>query len=109
MPAAELKFAGDTPAATEGAMLYMVIEHFKEGAAPEIYRRFREKGRMMPDGLEYVSSWIDLDFKVCYQLMQTEQIALFDRWIENWSGLMEFEIVPVRTSAEAAEIMKKKL
>ena len=109
MPAAELKFAGDTPAATEGAMLYMVIEHFKEAAASEIYRRFHEKGRMMPEGLEYVSSWIDLDFKVCYQLMQTEQIALFDRWIENWSGLMEFEIVPVRTSAEAAEIMKKKL
>ena len=90
-------------------MLYMVIEHFKEGAAPEIYRRFREKGRMMPDGLEYVSSWIDLDFKVCYQLMQTEQIALFDRWIENWSDLMEFEIVPVRTSAEAVEVMNTKL
>ena len=105
MPAAELKFAGDTPAATEEPMLYMVIEHFKEGAVGEIYRRFREKGRMMPGGLEYVSSWIDLDFKVCYQLMQTEQIALFDRWIENWSDLMEFEIVRVRTSAEAVEVM----
>jgi len=109
VPAAELKFAGDTPAATEGAMLYMVIERFKEGAAPEVYRRFREKGRIMPEGLEYVSSWIDLDFKVCWQLMETEDFALFDQWIENWSHLMEFEIVPVRTSAEAAEIMKKKL
>ena len=48
-------------------MLYMVIERFKEGAAPEIYRRFHEKGRMMPEGLIYVSSWIDLDFKICYQ------------------------------------------
>jgi hypothetical protein len=90
-------------------MLYMVIERFKERAAPEIYRRFREKGRMMPEGLKYVSSWIDLDFKVCYQLMETEEIALFDGWIENWSDLMEFEIVPVRNSAEAVEVMNTKL
>ena len=86
-------------------MLYMIIERFKEGAAPEIYRRFREKGRMMPEGLKYVSSWIDLDFKVCYQLIETEEIALFDGWIENWSDLMEFEIVSVRTSTEAVDIM----
>jgi hypothetical protein len=90
-------------------MLYMVIERFKERAAPEIYRRFREKGRMMPEGLKYVSSWIDLDFKVCYQLMETEEIALFDGWIENWSDLMEFEIVPVCNSAEAVEVMNTKL
>jgi Domain of unknown function (DUF3303) len=86
-------------------MLYMVIEHFKEGAAPEIYRRFRERGRIMPDGLEYVSSWINLDFKICYQLMRTEDFALFDKWIDNWRDLMQFEIVPVRTSAEAVELM----
>lgn len=87
------------------AMLYMVIERFKEGAAPELYQRFREKGRMMPNGLEYISSWIDLDFKVCYQLMQTEDFALFDQWIANWRDLMDFEIVPVRTSAEAVGII----
>jgi hypothetical protein len=87
----------------------MVIEHFKEGAAPEIYRRFREKGRMMPDGLDYVSSWIDHNFKVCWQIMQTEDAALFPRWIENWNDLMEFEIVPVRASAEAVELMTGKL
>lgn len=86
----------------------MVIEHFKEGAAPEIYRRFQEKGRMMPAGLEYVSSWIDFDFKVCYQLMQTKEISLFDRWIQNWSDLMEFEIVPVLTSGEAVQKMNTK-
>ena len=86
-------------------MLYMVIERFKENAALEIYRRFREKGRMMPEGLEYISSWIDLDFKRCWQLMQTEDFALFDRWIENWQDLMDFDILPVRTSAQAVEIM----
>src|SRR2546430_167721 len=64
-------------------MLYMVIERFKEGAAPEIYRRFREKGRMMPEGLKYVSSWIDLDFKVCYQLIETEEIDTLRRYYEH--------------------------
>lgn len=81
----------------------MVIERFKD--APAIYRRLREKGRMMPDGLEYVSSWIDLDFNTCWQLMQTKDFALFDKWIANWRDLMDFEIVPVRTSAEAAQII----
>ena len=89
-------------------MLYMVIERFREGAAPEIYRRFREKGRMMPAGLEYVSSWIDLDFKVCWQLMRTEDFALFDQWITNWRDLIDFEIVPVRTSAEAVQLVNAK-
>jgi Protein of unknown function (DUF3303) len=103
--AAELKIAGDTPAARGKAMLYLVIERFKEGAAPEIYRRFHEKGRMMPDGLDYLSSWIDLDFKICWQLMQTEDFALFDQWIGNWRDLMDFEVVPVRTSAEAIKLM----
>jgi hypothetical protein len=86
-------------------MFYMVVEQFKEGGAPEIYRRLRDKGRMMPEGLEYVSSWIDLDFKTCYQLMRTEDESLFRRWTDAWSDLMEFEITPVRTSAEAVEVM----
>jgi hypothetical protein len=90
-------------------MLYMVIERFKEGSAPEIYRRFSERGRMMPQGLEYVSSWVDLDLKICWQLMQTENSALFDEWMANWYDLIDFEIVPVRPSAEAAESMSSEL
>jgi len=86
-------------------MLYMVIEHFKDALA--IYRRLREKGRMMPNGLIYISSWIDTDLKVCYQLMETADPALFPRWIENWDDLMEFKIVPVRTSADTAAILEK--
>ena len=90
-------------------MLYMVIERFKEGVAPEIYHRVRKSGRMMPEGLEYISSWIDLDFQICWQLMRTEDFALFGQWIASWRDLIDFQIVPVRTSAEAAEIMKSKL
>ena len=86
-------------------MLYMVIEHFKDALA--IYRRLREKGRMMPNGLIYISSWIDTDLKVCYQLMETEDVALFQRWTENWDDLMEFKIMPVRTSAETAAILEQ--
>jgi hypothetical protein len=81
-------------------MLYMVIEHFKQGAAPEIYRRFREQGRMMPDGLEYVSSWISDDLKTCWQVMRTDNREKFDQWTRNWNDLMDFEIVAVLTSAE---------
>ena len=87
----------------------MVIEHFKEGKAPEIYRRARDQGRMLPDGLEYVSSWVDLEFKTCYQLMRTDDTSLFTVWTNAWRDLVEFEIVPVRTSAEATQIMAPQL
>jgi len=87
-------------------MHYMVIERFKD--APAIYQRLEQKGRMMPEGLNYVSSWIDHDFKICWQLMKTENFALFDRWIDNWKDLMDFEIVPVRSSAEVRELMSNK-
>ena len=90
-------------------MLYMVIERFKDGAAPDVYRRAREQGRMMPEGLEYVSSWVDLNFKTCYQLMRTEDVSLFAAWTKAWEDLVEFEIVPVRTSAEAAQVMAPRL
>ena len=86
-------------------MLYMVVERFKD--APAIYRRLREKGRMMPEGLEYVSSWLDVDLKICWQLMRAEDESLFERWIDYWKDLMDFEIVPVRTSAEVRTMMER--
>ena len=88
-------------------MLYMVVEHFKD--APAIYQRLREKGRMMPEGLEYVSSWIDVDLKTCWQLMRTDNESLLQAWTDNWKDLMDFEIVPVRTSAEVRERMEKQV
>ena len=88
-------------------MLFMVIEHFNPGAAPEIYRRARERGRQMPAGLEYIDSWVDLEFSRCFQLMRTDNAALFDAWIRAWSDLVRFEVIPVRTSAEAAQAMAK--
>jgi hypothetical protein len=80
----------------------MVIEHFKPDAAPEIYRRARDRGRLLPPGLEYVDSWVDFDYRRCFQLMSAEDPALFDQWTRAWEDLARFEIVPVRTSAEAA-------
>jgi hypothetical protein len=88
-------------------MLYMVYERFKEGAVPQIYRRLKKKGRMMPEGLEYISSWIDLDLTKCYQLMRTDDASLFLLWTDNWKDLVEFEIVPVRTSAETIDLMAR--
>lgn len=84
-------------------MLYMVIEHFKDRNAAAVYQRFQEKGRMMPDGLTYLDSWIEPDYDRCFQIMQTEDPTLFDRWTANWDDLMDFEIVPVITSKEARE------
>lgn len=86
-------------------MLYMVIEHFKPGVAAEIYRRLRTEGRHLVDGLEYVASWVDLDFNTCWQVMRTDDRALLDAWCAGGREFAEFEIVPVRTSAEAAAVM----
>jgi hypothetical protein len=84
-------------------MLYMVVERFKSSAAPEIYRRAKRLGRQLPPGLEYIDSWVDVPFERCFQLMRTEDPSLFGRWTSAWSDLVDFEIIPVRTSAEAAQ------
>jgi len=88
-------------------MLYMVIEHFAEGRAPEIYRRARERGRQLPAGLEYLDSWVDLEFRRCFQLMRSDDPQLFEQWIVHWRDLVRFEVVPVRSSREAAEQMSR--
>lgn len=82
--------------------LYMVVERFKNGDATPVYGRFRESGRMMPEGLTYVSSWIDERTEICFQLMETADRDLFDEWMAHWADLMDFEIYPVMSSAEAA-------
>ncbi len=90
-------------------MLYMVVERFKPDAAVEIYHRAQRRGRMLPEGLEYIDSWVDLDFKTCFQLMQTENEDLFQQWISQWQDLVDFEIFPVRTSAEAFQVISPRL
>ena len=83
--------------------LYMVVEHFKNADARSVYRRFRERGRMAPEGLTYVSSWVTDTLDRCYQLMETEDPALLDEWIANWRDIVDFEVHPVVTSREAAD------
>jgi hypothetical protein len=90
-------------------MLYMVIERFREPGGVAVYRRFRQRGRMLPEGLRYIDSWIDLDFTVCYQLMECADPALFDAWTDCWQDLVDFQIIPVRSSKDAAEAIAPRL
>jgi hypothetical protein len=84
-------------------MLYMVIEHFKDRNGAAVYKRFQEKGRMMPDGLNYIDSWVEPDYDRCFQLMETDDPKFFAEWTANWNDLADFEIVPVITSKEARD------
>jgi Protein of unknown function (DUF3303) len=89
--------------------MYMVIENFKNGDAVPVYRRFRDRGRIAPAGLSYVSSWVSDKMDCCYQLMETEDRALLDQWMANWSDLVDFEVHPVITSNQAAEKIAPRL
>jgi Protein of unknown function (DUF3303) len=82
-------------------MLYMVVENFKSQNALPVYRRFQELGRLAPEGLIYLSSWVDESLHRCFQLMETDNRSLLDQWIANWSDLVDFEVFPVMTSQEA--------
>ena len=82
-------------------MLYMVIEHFRPGKVKEMYKRFDQNGRMAPDGVTYVNSWIDEDVKVCYQLMESPSREKLNEWISKWNDLVDFEVIPVISSGEA--------
>ena len=88
-------------------MLFMIVEHFKNGDPVPVYRRFREEGRLAPDGLEYVGSWVTSDMTGCYQVMECDDRALLDEWMAAWDDLVRFEVVEVVTSTEAAETVAR--
>ena len=83
-------------------VLYMVIERFRNGDARPVYQRFERHGRMAPEGLTYVSSWVDEASATCYQVMETSDRTLLEAWMRNWDDLVDFEVHPVVTSQEAA-------
>jgi hypothetical protein len=90
-------------------MLYMIVETFRNGDPLPVYRRFHEQGRMAPEGLEYVSSWVDEKLARCFQLMKTDDRDLIDEWIPKWSDIVEFEVYPVMTSQAASEQITPRL
>jgi hypothetical protein len=92
-----------------GKTLYMVVEKFRNGDAVPVYRRFRDRGRLAPEGLTCVSSWVDHTLERCYQLMETEDRVLLDQWIANWSDIVDFEVHAVISSKEAAERIAPRL
>jgi Protein of unknown function (DUF3303) len=87
------------------SQLYMVVEHFKDAAA--VYRRFQDQGRLAPEGLRYLSSWVDGNLTRCFQIMETDDWHLLEEWMANWSDLVTFEVYPVISSAEAAERVRQ--
>ncbi|MBI4637163.1 MAG: DUF3303 family protein [Candidatus Rokubacteria bacterium] len=90
-------------------MLYMIVEHFRYGDALPVYRRFRDQGRMAPGELRYVASWVTDDFRRCFQIMECEDRQFLAQWMARWEDLIEFEIIPVITSAEAAAAVAPRL
>ena len=86
-------------------MLFMVIERFKNRDAAPVYIRFRECGRMAPEGLKYIDSWVETNFDRCFQLMECDDKELFQEWIANWDDLVDFEVVEVMTSPQASALM----
>ena len=89
-------------------MLYMIVEHYKGDPVP-VYRRFRDRGRLAPEGLRYISSWVTDDLLRCYQVMECDDPRLLDDWIAQWEDLVDFEVNRVVTSAEAAATISPRL
>jgi hypothetical protein len=90
-------------------MLFMVIETFRAGDPVPVYRRFRERGRLMPEGVVYWGSWVTDDWRRCFQIMESPNRLMLDQWIANWSDVADFEVIPVMTSADAATAIAPRL
>ncbi|WP_230686393.1 DUF3303 domain-containing protein [Catellatospora vulcania] len=84
----------------------MVVERFRDGNARPVYERAREQGRMLPPGLRYVDSWVEAGFGRCFQLMECDDLTLLAAWIARWADLVEFEVIPVMTSAQASTVLQ---
>ena len=87
-------------------MLFMVVETFRNQDGKAVYRRFRDKGRQMPDGLQFVASWVQADLGRCFQVMECDDVTLLQRWVVQWSDVIEFEIVPVVAGKDTATALE---
>lgn len=90
-------------------MLYMILERYRDSDPVPVYQRFRERGRMAPDGLRYVGSWVTTDHALCYQVMEAEDERLVHEWIGHWKDIVDFEVIPVLTSAEVVAALGPRL
>lgn len=90
-------------------MHYMIIERYRDSDPVPVYRRFHERGRLAPDGLRYVGSWVTPDLAMCYQVMECDDRGLLDDWIAHWEDIVDFDVYPVLTSAEAAAAVAPRL
>ncbi len=86
-------------------MLFMVIERFKDDATTQIYNRSQKEGRMLPEGLKYIDSWVEANFNRCFQLMECDDLLLLQQWILQWQDLVEFEVIPVVPSKDTSEMV----
>jgi hypothetical protein len=87
-------------------MQFMVIEHFRNGARP-IYERFERDGRLMPEGLEFVASWVTADLQRCFQVMECDDVTLLQAWVAGWEDLADFEIVPVVIGSRVGDAVRR--
>ena len=90
-------------------MLFVIVESFRNGDPVPVYRRFRDRGRMAPDGLKYVASWVTQDLTRCYQIMECDDRRLLDEWLSKWTDIVDCEVIPAMTSAEAAAAVAPRL
>ena len=84
-------------------MVYMIIERFHPGKVKMLYKRFAEKGRLLPAEVSYLNSWIKEDVSICYQVMESDSVEKIHEWISHWNDLADFEVIPVINSDEAKE------
>jgi uncharacterized protein DUF3303 len=90
-------------------MLYVIVETFRGGDAVPVYRRFRDRGRLAPDSLRYIGSWVSVDFRRCFQVMECDDPTVLRQWIAQWEDLIAFEVIPVRTSVDAVATIAPRL
>lgn len=90
-------------------MIYLIVENFRAGDPVPVYRRFRDQGRLAPDGLHYLASWVTHDWRRCFQIMECESPELLEQWMAQWRDLVDFEVTPVMTSAEAVAAIAPRL
>ena len=90
-------------------MLFMVVERFRNQDGKAVYRRFRDKGRMTPEGLEFIGSWVSADLDRCFQVMECDDVGLLQSWVAEWSDLIDFEIVPVQAGKDTGAALAAKL
>lgn len=67
--------------------------------------RFKETGAPPPPGVDMLGRWHNAAGNGGFFLVETDDPVALARWLQEWTDVIDFEVVPVVTDEQVSEVI----